>query len=353
MSANGTLRILLVTALLPGCGHLKTPDYYADGISSFAKGSEAAEKIVSENLDSAATVRRTLAVQYYLAHPNSDLNLSSTSPQPSFASFACAGLSEYVVERQTVEFVGRYRSTLESVAKAPDDDVVSIWTNIKELNEPRKPLGLPSPIETGATACRKEVERLLALPPVPLLDPQREGLVALAAGWEAVSALYDAIKTVITDASKLVEERERAIAIKKLIKQNEEVVKKVLESPELSASLASNWDRRRMAMLLLPFERFRRLLELNPASQRAEIVGLAIEVNTALEPFDEIRLRKSPQDIFAAVRGAQTKLVELADAKVTAKEAAAYLKAFAKELAKIKDDIDDVKSKWKDVEDAT
>lgn len=345
--------MIFAALLLPGCSLLRTPEYYAEGIESFAKGSQAAEKLVSENLETSAAVRRALAIQYYLAHPSSELNLASSSLQPSFASFACAGLTDYVLERQTVEFVGRYRSTLQSVAEAPDDDLVSIWMNIKELNEPSKPLGLPTPIDTGATACRKEVERLLALPPVPLLDVQKESLVALAAGWEAVSALYDAVIKVATDVSKLAEQAQRAKAIKQLIKQNQKVVAEVLENPELAASLASNWDRRRMAMLLLPFENFRRLLDLNTVTHRAEIVSLAVEVNSALAPFDQIRLRKSPQDIFAAVRGAQAKLVELADAKVTAKEAAAYLKAFAKELSKIKDDIDDVKSKWKDLDDAT
>jgi hypothetical protein len=335
-----------------GCATTATNDKYSEAANGYTSGLKAAREALDTQLSDQVHVRRMLAIQYYIKNPTGarQTNLDPAHPDEAFARFVCVGISQRGTIDDQLAYLDRYANGLKTIGTRPDENPTALWASIVSLRGEGGAIaeGAPQPSEKEDVGqqCEAKVLALTAADGLPIHPVEEESLGTIVAFYEGLKAVYDAVKVVATDLLKIADEQARKKAFTDYVKSNRQNVQMALGSASaLSERLKEYWTQRLQVSLMKPKASFSQVLAMDPKTDGLKIVTAAQEADAALETYDSLSKQPPPANVLASVAQAQKKLEALADGgdAASTEEIVAWLKAFASELKKIRDDVKGVK----------
>lgn len=355
--------VILITAVSACDG--ATRSHYAELGESFSKGYQSAADLIKENLNTARRDARRLAVVYYLVNGDDKANLETADIPQSFKRYVCAGVGRNQDLHGGLRVLDAYRKMIADLSAAPSNDLGKLWASIQKLQAPQQPLALSEPDPKAYADCiSKSLEDLVPPTGEKIEIPEKEavGIAAVFSAYEAFSKLVGALEKLAMLALKQVDEAARAKAIKDYVLANQEIVNSIIGMADENGKVTQgilNADalddplkRRKKSSLVVPYYAFRKMLRLDRATAGPEILQLEAAIHAALSEFDDLNQRKPPGDVVKVMRGAQAKLVALANGKISAGDAWAEFKAFAAAAKELHDAVKDAVQKAKDARGA-
>ena len=343
MNESIEFRIVILTALvviLGACTGAKR-SLYAEAGEGFSRGFESGHEMINESLSTVVRDARRLALVRYLQHGDEPNNLDNADIDASFARYVCVGTGRYPDLRSALSVLNEYRQMVADLSAAPSEEIGQLWGSIKRLQGPRQPLQLKQPSANDYALCVSRLSALLPPAGQAIVDPERKpagqelAVTGILSAFEALTALIAATERVAVLALRQVDEAARARAVQTYVLDNQETIHVLIGDGETGvgglsdAALGEARHNRMSASLIKPYYRFRDLMDLDRVKNRSALVDLEADIHHALAEFDALYRRPHPQNIAAAMRGAQADLVRLARGELTPGEARAVFDAFA------------------------
>ena len=330
---------IAVLASVAGCTSM-----YKESGEKFAKAYDEASKTINTTLDAQTKARRMLGLHRYVEKGPQDDNINADLAE-SFTRYVCAGEGDFAKQRAAIGVLGSYKRIIADISKTPDDSVGALWKSIQKNQEERAPLKPPADAPTARDECIRTVGDLLEKQGLALAPRTPESVAALKSGYDGLKALVGALEGLLISVLKIADEAVRAEALRNFVKKNQATIDEIFKKELADAALRPAYERRMAAALVAPYVNFRSLqgLKWNDPGDRVKILKIGATVHDQLEPFDVLRQEASPSQISKAMAEAHQQLVDLADGKISVKQAWAALSAIVQMLK----DVDEAAGKVK------
>jgi hypothetical protein len=393
MSKRILAMVLSSVWLLSGC--VTSASMYADPIAEFDKAFKSTQDLVSQQAGIMDQVKRRKNIEalFYskqFVPPNAD------DPKlKAFVSIVCASSDYLRTEKAALGELGKYDEMLDSVDKAPKQDLIDIAASIRANWDAAESLTATVVKPTSTLDCTSEVNNLILVKPA--LIPEFAPLALYA----AVSALWDAAKSATLTIGGKADDVIRGEKLKKyVLASNTEVQKALSQLNEIDttiptlcsqltlpnqspckpikggsqpsytrlegATIAAKWAalRKPWHLYLSMYETEaalkRKYLRDDPAAKTSDPTATATyiaildhqqdDLGVALADYQKLASVPGPGSAAKGLTDAQKALLDLANGKISAEQAVAAIKDLNTEIDTIKKSLSSVGSTWSKLE---
>ena len=334
---------ILATGSMSGCDTI-APQARLDDVSKrFGTVVSDSTSVVTAEINAKIAVRRDEIVMYYLLHPRDATNLTSDGKPRSFANFVCAGRGSLGGQTAGLEYLKAYSDSASDIIKPGGDTLAEQWKKAKSLSAKPEKLTASTPAENPKSAvdgCVAQVVPTLSFEGVSATDFSNESPLAVI---EGLAGLLKTLETVAKDTLKGSNELLARRRFSELVEQQHDDFRVRLANYIDPDKLDNAWTRRKARSLWRPYRAFSRMMDMDPATKRDEIVTAAADINKQLSDYDALSRTKRPSEVVAALAKAEQALHDVATNKnANPADILVLLDLLARDVDQIKKDYEEV-----------
>ncbi|HZG08028.1 MAG TPA: hypothetical protein VEZ70_03510 [Allosphingosinicella sp.] len=344
MNSTKAFALGLLTVALSGCGTMAPSGQIAEVTTKFSDIVKSSSDTLLTETGAKTSVRRDEVLMHYISRGDNPGSITRAGVPRSFANYVCVGSSSLVNQTAFLDYSKAYSDALAGITKPGASTFAGQWKKYQELKKAdTQAITPPEQMMPGDLfeKCTADVSARLTFEGVPASDFTNESAIGFVLGLEQ---LVRAVETTLATGLKVGNEIEsRRMFSRLVIAQHEDFQSRL--SNDLRPDLLDNaWERRKSRALWRPYRTFARMMELDPARDRAEIYKLADETNAGLAEFDALRKTKSPATVVKSLAVAENAIYEVAtNEKLSPRQLLSFLASIATDLEQIGKDYKGVK----------